>query len=424
MILDYLSWVAAFSRGSAFNYPIPFLFDLRGALTLILLGRALLSRKAVSFFTLPTRNLGAAALSFFLLFYVAGHLSKGNFVFIRELAILTGTALVVYFYHGNNKIIRGILFFYIIGCMLTALETILGVMRFGNVPHYHIFSQALGLAHTGKENHNIFGFTSMVATVLLMVILVNARSKAASMAALTGMLICMAAVFFSTSRSAILGLLFSAGWVVFFYYRMGRIRMRTGTVLIVVATPFVLGIALYATVATLGLDILRYRLVNEPLAALGIGKGIEYADRSYNYVDKAESIAGREHYARYIMNRIQQEPLTLFIGGKVPGMELSAHTMFLNVLTDAGLFGLFAYLSFMICVVGAFLKYAGRSDTLSFYFFPMIAVWVYCQGQNREFMYPIMFAFTGGFFRELELIKGTLASEKSAYYCRPSDQRA
>ena len=421
-IIDYLVLGAAFSRGSAFNYPIPFLFDLRGTLTLILVARAAFSRKALNFFTLPFRNLGMGALTLFLMFYVAGHLSHRNFDFVNELAIMIGTALLVYFYNDQKRLRKGILVFYVAGSLLVSLETILGVIRFGHLPNYHIFSQALGLVYTEKTNHNVFGFTSMIASILFLLGLVHIRKKPFFLAVLASALTAAAAVFFSTSRSAILGLMLTAGWILLFQYRRGRIRINAPTLLVVSAAPFAIGIALYLALTTLGLDSLRYRLINEPLSAVGIDRGVGYSDRFYKYVDKAESIAGRGQYAQFLLNRFQQEPMSLFIGGKAPGMELAAHTMFLNIITDAGIFGLLAYVVFMATMFFSFFKNADRSEALQFYFFPMLAIWIYSQGQNREFMYPIMFALTGGFFREIEMIKEALRHEQIPDHHRTFDQ--
>ncbi len=413
--IDYLSWAAAFSRGSAFNYPTPFYFDVRGILTLVLLFRIAFTRKTLTFISLPFRSLGAGALALFMMFYISGHVSQGNFHFIHEFVILLGMSLIMYFYADDPKLRKGILISYIAGCLIVSLEAIWGVLQSGSLPTYHLLSQRLGLAYTEKMNHNIFGFTSMMAAILLLVGIVRVHKKRLFLAAMLGIFISAAGVFFSTSRSAILGLMVTSGFVLFFHHRRGLIRFRMGTLIVAFSIALAVSGTLYFALTHLGLDILRYRLINEPLSAMGIQESIRYTDRSYKFVDKAESIKGREQYAKILMRHFEEEPLSIFIGGKAPGMELAAHTMFLNIMTDSGLFGLGAYILFMVMVMVSFFKYADHSKTLAFYFFPMLAVWIYCQGQNREYMYPVMFALAGGFYRELELVKETHSIEKSPH---------
>ena len=403
-IFDYLAWAAAFSRGSAFNYPTPFFFDLRGCLTLILVARVILSRQAIRFFTLPLRNPGAGSLTFFLLLYIAGCLGRSDSGFLQKMLIILGISLVMYFYNDRPSARKGILISYVAGCLIVSLEAILGVIHFGHLPDQHIMSQALGLLNTEEINHNTFGFTSMLGAVLLLNTIFNIKDKTILLLCIGAFLIAVAGVFFSTSRSSILGLFVTVAWVLYFYYRKGRLRITAATLFVLLITPFVIFVALYSTLTSMGLDILRYRLVNEPLKSLGIETQLGYKDFSYKYEEKAESIAGREQYAKIILDRFSKDPISFFIGGKIPEMKLAAHTMFLNILMDTGLFGLFAYLLFIGFTVCAFVIHAKQSEALPFYFFSMLAVWIFCQGQNRQFMYPIMFAFAGGFFNEIDLI--------------------
>ena len=410
--VDYLVFLISFCRASAFNIQLPGLFDLRGLITILLVVRLLLTPSAVKFCTLFYRNWAAGLAALYLLFYAAAHLAQGSLAFIKQLTVLIGTMFIMYYYNQHPRLRRGIFVSCIIGIILMSSEVFYGVFSYGQLPSHHFISILLGLSYVEEINHNAFGFYCMIGSVLLAVSLFSSHGKLIGVLNSGVLIFVTGAVFFSTSRSAIMGLFLTFPLILLHYYKTGKLKIRKAFVAISGLT-LVLSLCVYLAMSTFGMDFFRYRLINEPLSFLGAGKQIEYTNRFYEFEEKAESMRGRSLYAETIIKRWEENPMLFLIGGKLRGVTLAAHTMFLNILIDTGLFGFLTYLMLILFIIRSFWLLRKKSDVIPFYFFPIMAILFYCQGQNREYMYPITFGLLGGFFGEADFFTGKIDGKET-----------
>ena len=67
---------------------------------------------------------------------------------MKELIIVLGVMLIMYFYQGFSIFRIGIFVSFIAGILLLSIEAIYNVLILGHLPNYHIFSKILGIAAT------------------------------------------------------------------------------------------------------------------------------------------------------------------------------------------------------------------------------------------------------------------------------------